>query len=120
MGGRFGDYIRWVDSRLFMLSCLATYRFGLTVVISQVWILVVLIRIQTSFAVVVSGVGLNVKQRTYSACAYKARVLLLPLSWNGLCNTIGSSNTHQLDIHKLMLHGLFNYIYQITNLNRFR
>ena len=35
------------------------------------WILVILIRMQTSFAVVVSGFGLNVKQRTYSsgACA---------------------------------------------------
>jgi len=35
------------------------------------WILVILIRMQTSFAVVVSGFGLNVKQWTYSsgACA---------------------------------------------------
>jgi len=37
----------------------------LAVVISN--ILVVLIRMQTSFAVVVSGFGLNVKQRTYSS-----------------------------------------------------
>ena len=52
-----------------MLSRLAMCRFGLAVVISN--ILVVLIRMQTSFAVVVSGFGLNVKQRTYSsgACA---------------------------------------------------
>ena len=33
------------------------------------WILVVLIRMQTSFGVVVSGFGLNVKQRTYSSKA---------------------------------------------------
>ena len=46
--------------------------FGLAVVISHFRMLVVLIRIQTSFTVVVSaGFGLNVKQRTYSsgACA---------------------------------------------------
>ena len=69
MGGRFGDYIRRVDSRLLVLSRLAKCRFGLAVVISN--ILVVLIRMQTSFAVVVSGFGLNVKQLTYSsgACA---------------------------------------------------
>ena len=57
MGGRFGDYIRCVDSRLVVLSRLATCRFVLAVVISQFWILVVLIRMQTSFAVVVSGCG---------------------------------------------------------------
>jgi len=28
LGGRFGDYIRWVDSRLFVLSRLAMCRFG--------------------------------------------------------------------------------------------
>ena len=62
LGGRFGDYIRWVDSRLLVLSHLAMCRFGLAVV---------LIRIQTSFAVIVSCFGLNVKQRTYTsgACA---------------------------------------------------
>ena len=66
---RFADYIRWVDSRLLVLSRLAMCRFGLTVVMSN--LLVVLIRMQTSFAVVVSGFGLNVKQRTYTsgACA---------------------------------------------------
>ena len=69
MGGRFGDYILWVDSRLVVLSRLAMCRFGLAVVISQFWILVILIRMQTSFAVVVSGFGLNVKQRTYSSGA---------------------------------------------------
>jgi len=44
-------------------------RFGSAVVIKNV--LVVLIRMQTSFAVIVSGFGHNVKQRTYSsgACA---------------------------------------------------
>ena len=42
-----------------VLSRLAMCRFGLAVVISN--ILVVLIRMQTSFAVVVSGFGLNVK-----------------------------------------------------------
>ena len=54
--------VRRVDSRLLVLSRLALCRFGLTVVISN--ILVVLIRMQTSFAVVVSGFGLNVKQQT--------------------------------------------------------
>jgi len=46
-------------------------RFWLVVVSCHFWMLVVLIRMQTSFAVVVSGFGLNVKQRTYSsgACA---------------------------------------------------
>jgi len=41
------------------------------IVISQFWILVVFIKMQTSFAVVVSGFGLNVKQGAYSsgACA---------------------------------------------------
>ena len=60
---------RRVDSHLLVLSLLATCRFGLAVVISN--ILVVFIRMQTSFAVVVSGFGINVKQRTYSsgACA---------------------------------------------------
>ena len=69
MGGRFGDCIRRVDSCLLVLRRLAMCRFGVVVVISN--ILVVLIRMQTSFAVVVSGFGLNVKQRTYSsgACA---------------------------------------------------
>jgi len=69
LGGHFGDYIRWVDSRLVMLSRFAMCRFGLAVVISNV--LVVLIRMQTSFGVVVSGFGLNVKQHKYSsgACA---------------------------------------------------
>ena len=69
LGGRFGDYIRRVNSRLLVPSRLAMCRFGLAVVISN--ILVILIRMQTSFAVVVSGIGLNVKQRTYSsgACA---------------------------------------------------
>ena len=44
-------------------------RFGLAVVISN--LLVVFIRMQASFAMVVSVFGLNVKQRTYSsgACA---------------------------------------------------
>ena len=69
MGGSFGDYIRRVDSRLLVLSCLAMCSLGLTVVISN--ILVLLIRMQTIFAVVVSGFGLNVKQQTNSsgACA---------------------------------------------------
>ena len=49
-----------------VLSRLAMCRFGLAVVIRQFWILVVLIRMQTSFAVVVSDFGLNVKKRTYS------------------------------------------------------
>jgi len=34
LGGRFGDYIRRVDSRLLVLSRLAICRFGLVVVIS--------------------------------------------------------------------------------------
>ena len=61
--------IPWVDSRLLVLSCLAMCRFRLAVVIIN--LLVVLIRIQTSYDVVVSGFGLNVKQRMYSngACA---------------------------------------------------
>ena len=56
---------------LFVLRRLAMCRFGLAVVFSLFWILVVLIRMQTSFAVVVSGFMLNGKQRTYSsgACA---------------------------------------------------
>ena len=56
---------------LFVLRRLAMCRFGLAVVNNPFWILVVLIRMQTSFAVVVSGFGLNVKRRTYSsgACA---------------------------------------------------
>ena len=53
-----------VLSRLAVPTC----RFGLAVVISN--ILVVLIRMQTSFAVVVSGFGLNVNQRTHSSGAY--------------------------------------------------
>ena len=70
-GGRFGDYIRWVDSRLVVLSRLAMCCFGVVVVSSEFWMLVFLIRMQTSFDVVVSGFVLNVKQRTYSsgACA---------------------------------------------------
>ena len=59
MGGRFDDYIRRVDSRLLVLSRLGMCRFGLAVGIRQCWILVVLIRMQTSFAVIVSGCGLN-------------------------------------------------------------
>ena len=55
LGGRFGEYIRWVDSRLVVFSRLAMCRFGLIVVSSHFWMLVVLIRMQTSFAVVVSG-----------------------------------------------------------------
>ena len=57
MGGRFGDYIRSVDNRLVELSRLATCHFGLAVVSSQFWILVVFIRMQTSLALVVSGFG---------------------------------------------------------------
>jgi len=57
-------------------------RFWLAVVISQFLKLAVLIRMQISFAVVVSGFGLNVKYRTYSsgACAteyYSCSHLLL-------------------------------------------
>ena len=78
LGGRFGDYIRWVDSRLVMLSHLAMCRFGLAVLISQFWILVILIRMQTSFAVVVSGFGLNVKQRTSSSGACCSHSLFRP------------------------------------------
>ena len=38
--GRVGDYVRWVDSRLVVLSRLAICRFGLAVVYnSQFWIL---------------------------------------------------------------------------------
>jgi len=36
LGGRLGDYIRWVDSRLFVLSRLAMCRFGSAVVISNI------------------------------------------------------------------------------------
>ena len=61
MGGHFGDCIRRVESRLLVLSRLAMCRFGLAVVNNPFWILVVLIRMQTSFAVDVSGFGLNVK-----------------------------------------------------------
>ena len=64
-GRSFCDYICWVDSRLLVLSRLAMCRFELAVVISN--LIVVLIRMQTIFAVVVSGFGLNVKQQTYSS-----------------------------------------------------
>jgi len=48
---------------LFVLRRLAMCRFGLAVVFSLFWILVVLIRMQTSFAVVVSSFMINGKQR---------------------------------------------------------
>ena len=68
MGGRFGDVLKLIVGRA---SCNTAVLFWVGSRYYLFWILVVLIRMQTSFAMVVSGVGLNVKQRTYSsgACA---------------------------------------------------
>jgi len=68
-------------------------RFWMAVVITDFRMLVVLIRMQTSFAVVVSGFGLNVKQRTYSSGAcllarsvrYKFTIVLKNPKTNPFC-----------------------------------